>query len=55
MGVVEAYKKIKLNYPNKTISVCYYLYSFEGALLDTHWDDVPQKRKRELLDAIGRK
>ncbi|MGQ0827353.1 MAG: TfoX/Sxy family protein [Bacteroidota bacterium] len=54
-GAVNAYKKIKENYPNKTIPVCYYLYSLEGALLNLHWDDIPEKRKKELLKAINKK
>lgn len=41
LGSVEAYKRICANYPNKTIPVCYYLYSLEGALMDTHWDALP--------------
>lgn len=54
MGAAKAYLKIKENYPDKTIPVCYYLYSFEGALLDLHWDDIPEERKKELLKAIGK-
>jgi DNA transformation protein and related proteins len=54
MGAAKAYLKIKENNPNKTISICYYLYSFEGALLDLHWDDIPKRRKQELLKAIGK-
>lgn len=54
VGAAKAYLKIKENYPDKIISVCYYLYSFEGALLDLHWDDIPEKRKKELLKAIGK-
>jgi DNA transformation protein and related proteins len=54
MGSSKAYLRIRENYPNKTIPVCYYLYSFEGALLNLHWDDIPEKRKKELLNAIGK-
>ncbi len=54
LGPAQAYKKIKANYPNKTISVCYYLYSFEGALLNMHWDDLPEDRKKELLDEVAK-
>lgn len=54
MGASKAYLKIKKNYPDKTIPVCYYLYSFEGALLNLHWDDIPAKRKKELLTAVGK-
>lgn len=54
MGAAKAYLKIKENYPNKTIPICYYLYSFEGALLDLHWNDIPEKSKTELLKAVGK-
>lgn len=52
-GAVEAHRMIKEKYPNETLPVCYYLYSFEGALFDKHWDDIGEKRKRELKDKIG--
>ncbi|MCC5929133.1 MAG: TfoX/Sxy family DNA transformation protein [Cyclobacteriaceae bacterium] len=37
----KAYSKICEQNPGKTFPVCYYLYSLEGALLDLHWDDLP--------------
>ena len=49
---VEAFKRIRKNYPEKTIPVCYYLYSLEGALLDLHWNDIPSELKKELKDKI---
>ncbi|WP_278625749.1 TfoX/Sxy family protein [Parabacteroides gordonii] len=49
---VEAFKRIRKNYPKKTIPVCYYLYSLEGALLNLHWNDIPSKLKEELKDKI---
>ncbi|MFZ5554617.1 MAG: TfoX/Sxy family protein [Bacteroidota bacterium] len=52
MGASKAYVRIKENYPGKTIPVCYYLYSFEGALLNVHWNDIPEKRKKELLRTV---
>jgi DNA transformation protein len=56
MGPVKAYLRICQNYPNQTIPVCYYLYSLQGALMDTHWDDVPKNLKEELyVLAKGRK
>lgn len=48
MTSLEAFKRIRENYPDKTIPVCYYLYSLEGALLDLHWDDLPLDLKEEL-------
>lgn len=52
MGPAKAYQAIKQQYPDKTLPVCYYLYSFEGALTDTHWNDIPEKRKQQLLKEI---
>ncbi len=49
---VEAFKRIRKNYPEKTIPVCYYLYSLEGALLNLHWNDIPSELKEELKDKI---
>lgn len=48
MGPVKAYKRICANYPNQTIPVCYYLYSLQGALMDLHWNDLPQAIKEGL-------
>lgn len=48
IGPVKAYKRICENYPNQTIPVCYYLYSLQGALMDIHWDEVPEPIKNEL-------
>lgn len=32
VGAVGAHRMIKERHPNETLPVCYYLYSFEGAL-----------------------
>lgn len=53
-GPVDAYKKIQENNPGKTIPVCYYLYSFEGALTNKHWDDIPEKIKEQLRKKVGK-
>lgn len=45
---VEAFKRIRKNYPEKTIPICHYLYSLEGTLLNLHWNDIPAKLKEEL-------
>lgn len=52
MTSVIAFKKIKENHKEKTIPVCYYLYSLEGALLDLHWNDLPLELKEELKRRI---
>ena len=54
-GPAEAHHRISALYPDETIPVCYYLYSFEGALTDKHWDKIPEQRKKELRREIGRK
>jgi DNA transformation protein and related proteins len=48
LGPVKAYQGIKENYPDKTIPVCYYLYSLQGALDGVHWDALPANVKVEL-------
>ncbi|HID80769.1 MAG TPA: competence protein TfoX [Chromatiales bacterium] len=53
IGAAEAHKQIKRNYPDETLAVCYYLYSFEGAVTDTHWNDIPEKRKQALRQIIS--
>ena len=53
MGAVKTHKKIKEQYPNEILPLCYYLYSFEGALRDKHWDDIGANRKRELKEKIS--
>lgn len=49
IGPVKAYQWICRNYPNQTIPVCYYLYSLQGALMDIHWNNVPQTIKEQLI------
>ncbi len=51
-GSAKAHKMIKAKYPNETLAVCYYLYSFEGALANKHWDKLSKKRKQELRNEI---
>ena len=51
-GAANAHRLIAQNYPSMRLPVCYYLYSFEGALLDKHWNDIGEARKQELRTAI---
>ena len=53
-GPVLAYQKIQSKNPGKTIPVCYYLYSLQGALDNKYWDDISQKKKEKLLDQARR-
>ena len=54
MTPASAYKKICAQNPGKIFPVCYYLYSLEGALLDLHWDDLPEDLKKDLRKQVGR-
>ena len=56
LGPVNAYLRICAKYPHQTIPVCSYLYSLQGALMGLHWDDLPERLKKDLLfKATGRK
>jgi DNA transformation protein len=52
VGAAAAYVHICARSPGKTIPVCYYLYSLEGALRGTHRNDVPAQVKQKLLAAV---
>lgn len=48
IGPAQAYQWICRHHPDRTIPVCYYLYALQGALMNVHWDDVPNKIKERL-------
>ncbi len=52
-GAIEAHKMIKKNHPNETLPVCYYLYSFEGALCNKHWNEIGEEKKKKLKQGIS--
>lgn len=52
MGGAKPYKMIRDRNPDKTMPVCYYLYSLQGALTRRHWDDLPEKTKEQLLRQV---
>lgn len=52
VGAVTAYQRICAKHSGKTIPVCYYLYSLEGALRDQHWDALGAKVKQGLLSQV---
>jgi DNA transformation protein and related proteins len=52
LGSVKVYKLLKANEPGKTLPACYYLYSIEGAITDTHWNNLPEEVKSELKNAV---
>ncbi len=53
VGAVGAHQMIKKRYPEETLPVCYYLYSFEGALIDKHWNEIGEEKKKQLKSQIG--
>jgi len=53
VGAVGAHRLIKKKHPDETLPVCYYLYSFEGALSDKHWDEISEQRKQQLRAQVG--
>jgi DNA transformation protein len=54
VGSAAAYVHIRARHPKKTMPVCYYLYSLEGALRGMHWNDVPAQVKQKLLRTVGK-
>lgn len=52
-GSVTIYRKLKKLYPEKTLPKCYYLYSFEGAILDKDWRDLTSQEKEKLVQQIS--
>jgi DNA transformation protein len=47
-GAAGAHRMIKEKYPDETLPVCYYLYSFEVALNDKHWNESARKESNTL-------
>lgn len=49
VGSVEAFMRVKRAGFKPTLNL---LYALEGALLDCHWQDVPEARRHELILAV---
>ncbi len=49
---VAAYLHLCASFPEKRWSVCYYLYSLEGALRDQNWDLLPERVKKNLVEQV---
>jgi len=43
-----AYNEMQKQQPDKHLPVCYYLYSLQGALMNVHWEKLPNELKQEL-------
>ena len=55
VGAVNAYLRICANHTKRALPICYYLYSLQGALMDLHWDDLPEGLKQELRSQATQK
>jgi DNA transformation protein len=53
IGPAKAYGMIRADNPGRTIPVCYYLYSLQGALEGVHWDDLSDATKQRLVSAVA--
>lgn len=53
IGSGEAHRMIKEKYPDAVLPLCYYLYSFEGALENKHWNEIGEDRKKALRNKIS--
>ncbi|MGL4464292.1 MAG: TfoX/Sxy family DNA transformation protein [Planctomycetia bacterium] len=54
LGAVEIYRRLRAASGGRTVPVCYYLYSLQGALMDLHWDDLPSDMKARLrVEAVA--
>jgi len=49
IGAVEAYFRVKAAFPDTTLVL---LYAIQGALLDIHWDKLPDSMVDELRSAV---
>ncbi|MTI10856.1 TfoX/Sxy family protein [Curvivirga aplysinae] len=47
-GVEEAFHRVFFRFQDELKFSSVFLYALEGALMDIHWNDIPQKRKNEL-------
>jgi len=52
IGAVNAHEMIQNRYPEEKLPICYYLYSFDGAISNIHWNDIDSRRKKALKKAI---
>lgn len=48
-GAIETYMRVKRAGFRPSLNL---LYALEGALLDCHWQDIPEERRNELILAV---
>ncbi len=52
IGAVEAHRRISIQYQGEILPVCYYLYSFEGAIQNKDWRKLNEIEKNKLRELI---
>ena len=52
-GAAKTHQMIKEHHPDETLPLCYYLYSFAGALCDKHCNAIGWDRKKDLKSQIS--
>lgn len=53
VGVPTAYQQLRMHHVGITLTLCYYLYSLQGALDGIHWDALSPATKADLCAAAG--
>ena len=53
VGPARVFQRVRERHPEETVSVCYYLYSLDGALRGVHWDSLGSSRKARLRREAG--
>lgn len=53
IGPARVFRRLQQAYADRTIPVCYYLYSLQGALDGKHWNDIGAATKQRLLAEAG--
>lgn len=53
VSAVGAHGMIKKKHPNETLPVRYYLYFFECALSDKHWNEIGEQIEQQLSAQVG--
>jgi len=53
VGATGAHQMIKEKLPEETLPVCYCLHSFEGSLIDAHWNEIGEQKNKQLNSQIG--
>lgn len=52
---VSVYLHLCENFPQKIWPKCYYLYSLEGALTNTRWENISDDKKQQLVQEVKKR